>query len=182
MKFAVYPSLEGKSVLVTGGASGIGADIVRGFAGQGAKVGFLDIDADASARLSREVGETATFETCDLRDIEALRAAVSALRDRLGPFAVLVNNAARDDRHDWTKVDADYWDERMFTNLRHMFFAIQAVAPDMIAGGGDDLAVLALEARSTGDFSKLPPGLNIEIHRILVREAGRDPVHARAGR
>ncbi len=139
MSFAQYPSLDGKSVLVTGGASGIGAEIVRAFAEQGARVGFLDLDGEASAALAADLGDAVSFELCDLRDIDALRAGIGALRDRLGPAQVLVNNAARDDRHDWTKVTPEYWDERMATNLRHMFFAIQAVAPDMIAGGGGSI-------------------------------------------
>ena len=139
MSFAQYPSLDGKNVLVTGGASGIGAEIVRAFAGQGARVGFLDLDDEASAALAADLGDAVSFELCDLRDIDALRAGIGALRDRLGPAQVLVNNAARDDRHDWTKVTPEYWDERMATNLRHMFFAIQAVAPDMIAGGGGSI-------------------------------------------
>lgn len=139
MTFAKYPSLNGKTVLVTGGASGIGAEIVRGFAEQGARVGFLDLDGEGSSALVEQTEGTVAFETCDLRDIEALRTGIAALRDRLGPASVLVNNAARDDRHDWREVTPDYWDERMSTNLRHMFFAIQAVAPDMIAGGGGSI-------------------------------------------
>lgn len=133
-KFAHYPSLQDRAVLISGGATGIGAEIVRAFAGQGARVGFLDFDRDAGAALADELG--AQFEYCDLRDIDALRAGVAALRDRLGPFYALVNNAARDDRHDWQDVTPEYWDERMATNLRHHFFAAQAVAPDMIEQGG----------------------------------------------
>ena len=139
MSFAIYPSLRDRRVVVTGGASGIGAEIVRAFAGQGARVGFLDRDVDASAALVKELGGAATFELCDLRDIDVLRGALGALRTRLGPTDVLVNNAARDDRHDWREVTAEYWDERMATNLRHMFFAIQAVAPDMIGAGGGSI-------------------------------------------
>jgi NAD(P)-dependent dehydrogenase (short-subunit alcohol dehydrogenase family) len=139
MSFAIYPSLRDRRVVVTGGASGIGAEIVRAFAGQGARVGFLDRDVDASAALVTELGGAAAFEPCDLRDIDALRGALDALRTRLGPTEVLVNNAARDDRHDWREVTAEYWDERMATNLRHMFFAIQAVAPDMIGAGGGSI-------------------------------------------
>lgn len=138
-KFARYPSLEGKTVFVTGGASGIGAEIVAGFAAEGAKVGFLDLDEAAAEALRTRIGGTVEFEACDLRDIEALRAAFAALAERLGPAEVLVNNAARDDRHDWREVSPDYWDERMATNLRHMFFAIQAVAPGMIAAGGGSI-------------------------------------------
>lgn len=134
-QFATYHSLKGRSVLVTGGASGIGAEIVRGFAGQGARVGFVDLDAKAGEALARSLPEGA-FEACDLRDIEALRAAFAALERKLGPATVLVNNAARDDRHDWRDVTPDYWDERQATNLRHQFFAIQAAAPGMIEAGG----------------------------------------------
>lgn len=132
-RFARYPSLEGASVFVTGGASGIGAGMVRAFAEQGAKVGFVDMDTKASEAIAAETG--ATFTACDLRDIDALRAAFAALSEANGPAEVLVNNAARDDRHRWEEVTPEYWDERQDTNLRHQFFAIQAVAPDMIKAG-----------------------------------------------
>ncbi|HMQ93105.1 MAG TPA: SDR family oxidoreductase [Amaricoccus sp.] len=135
-RFAIYPSLAGRSVVVTGGASGIGAEIVRGFAEQDARVGFLDMDGEASAALAAEIGGNAGYELCDLRDIAALRRALAALRERHGPAAVLVNNAARDDRHDWREVTPEYFDDRIAVNLRHYFFAMQAVAPDMIAAGG----------------------------------------------
>ncbi|WP_427026032.1 SDR family NAD(P)-dependent oxidoreductase [Aureimonas ureilytica] len=142
MSFAIYPSLKGRTVLVTGGASGIGADVVRAFAAQGSRVGFVDIDAERGAELASALsteGAEAAFEPCDLRDIEALRAAFARLDARLGPATVLVNNAARDDRHGWEDVTPDYYDERIATNLRHMFFAIQAVAPGMIAAGGGSI-------------------------------------------
>ena len=137
--FATYPSLQGKSVLVTGGASGIGADIVTAFARQGAQVGFLDLDADGSEALVARTEGTVAYQTCDLRDIDAMRSAIARLSDRHGPPTILVNNAARDDRHDWAEVTPDYWDERMATNLRHHFFAIQAVAPGMIDAGGGSI-------------------------------------------
>lgn len=136
--FARYPSLQGRTVLVTGGASGIGEEIVRAFAAQGARVGFVDMDAGRSAALTAELDGVA-HEVCDLRDIEALRRAFAGLKARLGPAQVLVNNAARDDRHDWREVTPEYWDDRMDTNLRHQFFAIQAVAPDMIVAGGGSI-------------------------------------------
>ena len=135
-EFATYPSLKSKSVFVTGGASGIGAEIVRAFAGQGARVGFVDMDADAGTALATELGDGVGFAACDLRDVDAMRTALDTLRDMVGPADVLVNNAARDDRHDWTEVTPEYWDDRFNTNLRHHFFAIQALAPDMIAKGG----------------------------------------------
>lgn len=138
-EFASYPSLAGKTVFVTGGASGIGEEIVRAFATQGARVGFLDLDAEWSRALAAELGGNVTFEICDLRDIEGLRTGIAALKQRLGGASVLVNNAARDDRHDWKDVTSEYWDERQATNLRHMFFAIQAVAPDMMEAGGGSI-------------------------------------------
>jgi NAD(P)-dependent dehydrogenase (short-subunit alcohol dehydrogenase family) len=137
--FARYPSLNGKTVFVTGGASGIGADIVRAFADQGAKVGFVDLNAEAGDAMLGNIGPDHAFECCDLRDIDALRAAFSSMAGKLGDASVLVNNAARDDRHDWRDVTPEYWDDRYNTNLRHMFFAIQSVAPGMIAAGGGSI-------------------------------------------
>tara|TARA_R110002049_G_scaffold1473_6_gene11388 strand:+ start:2805 stop:3557 length:753 start_codon:yes stop_codon:yes gene_type:complete len=136
--FAHYPSLSGKTVMMTGGASGIGSEIVAAFAAQGAKVGFLDIDARGAQAMS-DAHENVTHEVCDLRDIAALRDGLAALKSRIGPADILINNAARDDRHDWREVTPAYWDERMATNLRHMFFAIQTVAPDMAARGGGSI-------------------------------------------
>ncbi len=138
-KFANYPCLQGKTVFVTGGASGIGADIVRCFAQQGAKVGCVDLDADGAAQTAASIDGTVECAVCDLRDIDGLKSAFADLQRKLGPASVLVNNAARDDRHDWRDVTADYWDDRMNTNLRHMFFAIQAVAPGMIDMGGGSI-------------------------------------------
>lgn len=139
---ATYPSLAGRTVLVTGGASGIGAAVVQSFARQGSRVGFVDIDAAAGARLCsqlRSQGLDAQFEACDLRDIDDLRGAIQRLRDALGPVTVLINNAARDDRHETEDVTPDYWDERFAVNLRHQFFAAQAVLPDMKAAGGGSI-------------------------------------------
>lgn len=138
-KFAHYPSLAEKSVLISGGASGIGAELVKAFAAQNAKVGFVDLDEKASARLVEEVGSDVSFATCDLRDVDAMRKAFATLADRNGDAQVLVNNAARDDRHDWKDVTPEYWDERMATNVRHQFFAIQAVAQGMIDAGGGSI-------------------------------------------
>lgn len=131
---AIYPDLAGKTVLITGGGSGIGAAIVRRFALQKAKVGFIDIkDADSQALATEltSAGATVRFERADLTDIAALRAAVERLRAALGPVAVLVNNAAHDERHPTEAVTPEYWDERMAVNLKHQFFAAQAVLPDM---------------------------------------------------
>jgi NAD(P)-dependent dehydrogenase (short-subunit alcohol dehydrogenase family) len=140
--FAVYPSLKGAVVNVTGGAAGIGAEMVRAFAQQGAKVGFVDLNETAGRALADELGGGKAgicFEPCDLRDVEQIKRAFQALKSALGPASVLVNNAARDDRHTWQDVTSDYYDERIASNLKHMFFAIQAVAPDMIAAGGGSI-------------------------------------------
>ncbi len=138
-QFASYPSLADKTVFITGGASGIGAEMVRAFADQGAKVGFVDLDQKAGEALVEQAATPIAFEPCDLRDIDQLKSSFSKLSDRLGAATVLVNNAARDDRHGWQEVTPDYWDERQATNLRHQFFAIQAVAPGMISAGGGSI-------------------------------------------
>jgi D-xylose 1-dehydrogenase len=138
----IYPSLAGRTVLVTGGASGIGAAIVRALAGQQARVAFVDIDDEAGEALAGTLageGAEAMFTRCDLTDIAALKAAVAAIADRLGPARVLVNNAANDTRHDWRTETSESWDARIAVNLKHQFFATQAVAPGMIAAGGGSI-------------------------------------------
>ena len=136
--FATYPSLKGKTVFITGGASGIGAELVRSFAAQGASVGFVDLDEANSQTLS-DTSDAITYEICDLKDIKCLQDALAKLASRLGPATVLVNNAANDDRHSWQDVTPAYWDDRIQTNLRHQFFAIQSVAPGMIEAGGGSI-------------------------------------------
>ncbi len=140
---ASYPSLRERVVLVTGGAAGIGASIVEHFAAQGARVAFLDIDRTAGAalatRLREEHGGQVHFAIADVTDIAALRTAIADAAAALGPIAVLVNNAAHDQRHAWRDVTPDYWDDRIAVNLRHHFFAIQAVAPAMIEAGGGSI-------------------------------------------
>ena len=111
---------------------------MRGFAAQGANVGFVDLHESNSQALS-DTAVNITHEICDLTNIEALQAALTKLASRLGPATVLVNNAANDDRHNWQDVTPAYWDERLQTNLRHQFFAIQCVAPGMIAAGGGSI-------------------------------------------
>jgi NAD(P)-dependent dehydrogenase (short-subunit alcohol dehydrogenase family) len=136
MAGAIYPDLEGKVVLITGGGSGIGEAITRHFARQRARVGFIDINAEASAKVVRELeaqGTPVVFVRADLTDIAALREAVSAVRAKLGPIDVLVNNAAHDERHATPDVTEEYWDGRIAVNLKHQFFAAQAVLPDMKA-------------------------------------------------
>jgi NAD(P)-dependent dehydrogenase (short-subunit alcohol dehydrogenase family) len=136
-RFAQYPSLADRTVLITGGAGGIGAVTVARFAAQRARVAFLDFDVEGGAKVAAETG--ALFIPCDLRDIAALRAAVAEAGAQLGDITVLVNNAARDDRHALETVEPDYWDERMATNLRHQFFCAQAVVPMMRRAGGGSI-------------------------------------------
>lgn len=131
---ANYPSLKGKRVLITGGGTGIGAGLVEAFVAQGAQVAFVDINAAAGEALSASLPGT-HFRSCDLRDLDATAATVAELSGLLGGVDVLLNNAANDDRHTIDDVTPAYWDERMATNLRHQFFAAQAVVPGMKAQG-----------------------------------------------
>ena len=136
---ATYPSLRGKSVLITGGGSGIGAAITRRFAQQGAKVGFLDIaDAPSKALVAELAGQghAVQFEHCDLKDIAAVRIAIATIRKAHGPITILINNAAHDERHPTPDVTPEYFDDRIAVNIRHQFFCAQAVLPDMQANGG----------------------------------------------
>lgn len=136
---ARYPSLQDRPVLVTGGATGIGAALVEAFARQGARVGFIDLAADAgqalAARLAAESGvaHAPAFAAADITDTAALRAAIATLRAACGPFACLVNNAANDTRHRIEDTTPESWDAGIAVNLKHQFFAAQAVMPDMVA-------------------------------------------------
>ena len=183
--YATYPSLVDRTILVTGGAAGIGAALVEQFTKQGSKVAFLDIDADQAAETierctTRTPRHAPRFYEVDLVDIEALQAAVSRAEQDLGGITVLVNNAASDDRHTWQEMTAEYWNDRLNTNLRHYFFAIQAVAPGMIeAGGGSIINVGSSSYMMQEDFF---PGYAIAksgvegITRTLARTFGPDNV------
>lgn len=137
---AIYPDLADKTVFITGGGSGIGAALTEGFAGQGARVAFVDIAEAPSralvARLSNGGGRAPLFIPCDIRDVAALQAAVERAGAELGDVAVLMNNAANDERHAVLDVTPAYWDERMAINQRPLFFAAQAAIPQMRRRGG----------------------------------------------
>jgi NAD(P)-dependent dehydrogenase (short-subunit alcohol dehydrogenase family) len=136
---AIYPSLRGRAVFITGGGGGIGASLVRHFAEQHCRVVFVDIDQAGGEAVVRDVAgdhPAPLFIQCDLRDIAALKAAIAKGRDAVGDFTVLVNNAAHDERHDTMDVTPEYWDERLSVNLRHQFFAAQAIIPMLQAAGG----------------------------------------------
>ena len=145
--YAKYPSLRDRVVLITGGGSGIGASLVEHFAKQGSQVAFFDLAVEASEALVRELSQSVEhaplFLRCDVTDIPALQAAIADVRARLGAPQVLVNNAANDDRHHWEEVTPAYWDDRMAVNLRHQFFAAQAVAAGMKAAGGGSIINLS---------------------------------------
>ena len=134
---AVYPSLNNKIVVVTGGGSGIGESITRSFIKQGAKVAFLDFNEKDSIKLIKDLNtDNLHFEFCDLRDIEQLKNSIKKISSKFGPIQILVNNAARDDRHSLQSVTSEYFDERIATNLKHQLFASQAVVSDMEKNGG----------------------------------------------
>ncbi len=139
---AIYPSLQGRTVFVSGGASGIGEAMVRAFVGQGAKVGFVDILEQEGTALAEELtdsGAEVRFLTEDITDISALQDAILGVGEVFGTITVLVNNAANDTRHDWQSETPRSWDDRIAVNLKHQFFAIQAVAPGMIEAGGGSI-------------------------------------------
>jgi D-xylose 1-dehydrogenase len=178
-RFAIYPSLRGRAVLVTGGASGIGASIVEHFIVQGSQVGFLDFDAAAAQTMLASIPGPgkAHFQQVDLRDIAALRQSIAKLRAEIGsPFTVLVNNAARDDRHAIDEVTPEYWDERMATNLRHQFFCAQTVKSEMIQAGGGSIINMSSNSILVGTggmpvYSAAKSGV-IGLTRSLARDLG----------
>jgi D-xylose 1-dehydrogenase len=143
---AKYPSLEGKTVLITGGATGIGASFVEHFFAQGSKVAFMDIDTTAGEALADRLGAALKpgqtrpiYLQVDLREIEALRRGIEDVRSAFGPIAVLVNNAANDKRHTVEEVTETFYDEAIATNIRHQFFAAQAVSEDMKKQNGGSI-------------------------------------------
>jgi NAD(P)-dependent dehydrogenase (short-subunit alcohol dehydrogenase family) len=182
--FASYPSLKDRAVFVSGGGSGIGASIVEHFAEQGATVGFVDIDEAASkalvARIAAAGHAAPLFARCDVRDVAAYQGAIADMAGRLGSFTVLVNNAARDDRHAIEEVTPAFWDERIAVNLRHQYFAIQAVAPGMKQAGGGSIVNF-----SSVSYHAMTPKLSvyqaakaavIGMTRGLARDFGPDRI------
>ncbi len=135
-----YTSLQGRTVLITGGASGIGAEMVTAFAAQGANVALIDIDADAGRKVAASTG--AMFAACDITDIPALRSAIANVERACGGIDVLVNNAGKDDRHAMGDVEPDSWRRALSLNLDHQFFATQAVSPRMAEKGAGSIIML----------------------------------------
>ena len=189
MTFAIYPSLAGRVVLITGGASGIGAEMVGQFAQNGARVAFLDIQDEAAralvADLAAQCPHAPLFLHCDLTDIPALRAAIQEVRAVLGPITVLVNNAGNDQRHRSREVTPEYWDRTLALNLDHQFFACQAVRPQMQAAGGGAIINLSSIAWMGGGAANLvaysaAKAAIVGMTNSLAREFGEDGIRVNA--
>jgi NAD(P)-dependent dehydrogenase (short-subunit alcohol dehydrogenase family) len=185
--FANYPSLKNRVVLVTGGGSGIGASVVTAFAGQGARVAFVDIDVKASEALEVSLASAAhqpLFIRCDLTETDELRAAIARIRAEIGPIAVLVNNAANDTRQSIPDVTPESWDRAMNANLKHQFFAAQAVYPHMRELGHGSIVNFTSTAWMYGGadfvaYSTAKAGV-IGLTNALAREFGKDDIRVNA--
>ena len=186
MTFATYPSLAGRVVFASGGATGIGADIVRAFARNHARVAFVDVqrqEGEALAAALKETGETALFLPCDVTDVPALQDSIAAAGAKLGPVAVLVNNAANDERHAVADVTAEYWDRAQNVNLRHHFFAAQAVHRQMrTLGFGSIVNLSSIAWRGAAEmpaYSAAKAGI-IGLTHALARAFGPDNIRVNA--
>jgi NAD(P)-dependent dehydrogenase (short-subunit alcohol dehydrogenase family) len=187
LTFAHYPSLQDRVVLVTGGGSGIGGAMTEAFAEQGARVAFIDIDEAASAALVARLSGARyrpLFIRADLNDIGALRSAIARIHAELGPVSVLVNNAANDERHTVADVTPDYWDGAMNVNLRHQFFAAQAVHPHMCALGHGSIINLSSTAFMFGGsdftvYATAKAGV-VGLTNALARAFGGDRIRVNA--
>jgi len=174
-----FNSLRGRSVVITGGASGIGADMVRAFAAQGCKVGFLDYDAVAGQALADSL-EGVHFAACDVTDIDALRAAILVLMEHTDGVDVLVNNVANDDRHTIESVTPEYFDQRVAVNFRPHFFAMQSVLSSMRTRGGGaiiNMGSVSWKFKGTGYavYASCKSAM-LGFTRVLARELGGDNI------
>jgi D-xylose 1-dehydrogenase len=179
-EFATYPSLRGQVAFVSGGATGLGAEFVAQLAAQGVRVGFVDLQDDAGRALAGSLLDRGfpepLYRHCDVRDIAALREAIAETAARLGPVTVLVNNAANDVRHQVETLTVDRWDELVQVNVRHHFFATQAVVPMMRSAGGGSVINLGSIAAHI-DLMDLPAYITAKagiegLTRTLARELG----------
>jgi NAD(P)-dependent dehydrogenase (short-subunit alcohol dehydrogenase family) len=173
-----YASLANRHVVVTGGASGIGAEVVRAFRTQGASVSFLDVDMTSGSAIASETG--ARFHACDVTDIPALRQTMQAMEREAGPVRVLVNNAGRDDRQEMNAVEPDSWRRILSLNLDHQFFATQAVRAGMAAAGGGSVIMLGSISWMRGRpgmvaYTTAKAAIN-GLTRTLARELGPDSI------
>jgi D-xylose 1-dehydrogenase len=181
----LYPSLRDRLVFISGGSSGIGAELVRAFAAQGSRVAFCGTKPDGGREVIDEVraaGHAAPlYAACDVRDVEAYQALLRGLIAQHGAIRVLVNNAGRDDRHPMEEVTSAFWDDRLALNLKHYFFAIQAVAPAMAEAGGGSVVNMGSVSWMRGrpnlvGYTTAKAGI-LGLTRTLARELG--PRHIR---
>jgi NAD(P)-dependent dehydrogenase (short-subunit alcohol dehydrogenase family) len=177
-QFATYPSLRDQVAFVSGGATGLGAEFVTQLAAQGVRVAFVDVQDDAGEALAADVG--ASYQHCDVRDVDALQSTIAEAADRLGPVTILVNNAANDERHKVGSLSVQEWDDRLNVNLRHHFFAAQAVAPMMRAAGRGSIINLGSISAHI-DLLDLPVYIAAKsaiegLTRTLARELGPDGI------
>jgi NAD(P)-dependent dehydrogenase (short-subunit alcohol dehydrogenase family) len=179
-EYTRYASLRDKLVFVSGGSSGIGAELVRAFAAQGARVAFCGTKPDGGAALIEEITAAGHpppwYGACDVRDTPAYQALLYALMTEQGPVQVLVNNAGRDDRHTMEEVTPEFWDDRLALNLKHYFFAIQAVAPKMAEAGGGSIVNMGSVSWMRGrpnlvGYTTAKAGI-LGLTRTLARELG----------
>jgi NAD(P)-dependent dehydrogenase (short-subunit alcohol dehydrogenase family) len=180
MTHATYPSLRGRVVFISGGSSGIGAELVRAFAQQGARVAFCGTKEGGGQALIDEATAAGLpapwYGACDVRDVVAYQALLKRVGDEVGPVRVLINNAGRDDRHAMEDVTPEFWDERLALNLKHYFFAIQAVAPGMAAAGGGSVINMGSVSWMRGrpnlvGYTTAKAGI-LGLTRTLARELG----------
>ena len=188
MTYAKYPSLAGRLVFISGGSSGIGAELVRAFAAQGSRVAVCGTKADGGQALIDEVTAygwpAPVYAACDVRDTAAYQSLLAVLTAQLGPVQVLVNNAGRDDRHRMEDVTPEFWDERLALNLKHYFFAIQAVAPGMAAAGGGSIINMGSVSWMRGrpnlvGYTTAKAGI-LGLTRTLARELGERKIRVNA--
>jgi D-xylose 1-dehydrogenase len=187
-RFATYPSLRDRVALITGGASGIGAEMVRQFAGNGAKVAFIDIQDEAAQALVAELApctHAPRFLHCDVTDIPALRHAVAGIARDLGPITVLINNAGNDQRHRSDEVSPESWDRTLALNLDHQFFACQAARPLMRSAGGGAIVNLSSIVWMGGGAGNLvaysaAKAAIVGMTNSLAREFGEDGIRVNA--
>lgn len=173
-----YASLKGKHAIITGGATGLGAEMVRAYRQQGANVSFLDIDVRNAEELASETG--ATFFECDVTNIPALRETLGSIIERHGAPAVLINNAGKDDRHEMTEVDPAFWRRTLALNLDHQFFATQAVREAMAQAGGGSIIMLGSISWMRGrpgmvGYTTAKAAIN-GLTKTLARELGPDGI------
>ena len=180
-----YPDLAGRTVFVSGGGSGIGAAFVARFVEQGCRVAFVDIADAPSQALAGQLGaQLVRYSHCDVRDIAALQTAIADVQRDWGPIRVLINNAARDDRHKLADVTPAYWDENQAINLRHHVFAAQAVAPGMAKAGGGAIINLGSISWMRGrpamvGYTTAKAAIS-GMTRVLARELGEHNIRVNA--